>query len=188
MRGTALPSSIPHPHVPGWSRKAKVLPRHRPAPAGHRGLLPRPTRTLLLHQLQPHAGGLQELTNILPVLRSRGSCGLAAAYPVSSAHLSHLLSAARKHELKKPKPLPRASEAGCCYLTASAHSPAQTGDTKAGSFYSARLGLPRDNFTLGPTWSEPPPLQRCHRDHHRRLASAQLRRWCRTHLCLWWAV
>lgn len=49
MRGTALPSSIPHPHVPGWSGEAKVLPRHHPAPAGHRGLLPRLTRTLLLH-------------------------------------------------------------------------------------------------------------------------------------------
>lgn len=51
MRGTALPSSIPHTHVTGWSREAKVLPRHHPAPTGHCGPLPRLTQTLLLHQL-----------------------------------------------------------------------------------------------------------------------------------------
>lgn len=51
MRGTALPSSIPHTHVRGWSREAKVLRRCPPAPTGHRGHLPRLTLILLLHQL-----------------------------------------------------------------------------------------------------------------------------------------
>lgn len=123
-----------------------------------------------------------------PDARSRSSCGLAAAYPVLSAHLSCLLSAARKYELKKPKLIPQVSKAGCCYLTASAHSPAQTRDVKAGSFHSAGLSLPRDNFTLRPTWPEPPPCQRCRHVHQHCLAPAQLRRWGWIHLYLWWAA
>lgn len=46
---------------------------------------------------------------------------------------------------------------------------------------------PRGNFTLRPTRPEPSPCQRCHRVHHHRMASAQLRRWHWTHLYLWWA-
>lgn len=88
MRGTTLPSSIPRTHVTGWSREAKVLPRHPPAPTGHCGPLSRLTRTLLLHQLQPHSRWPSRAHKHPPAARSRGSCGLAAARPVSSAHLA----------------------------------------------------------------------------------------------------
>lgn len=53
-----------------------VLPRRPPAPTGHCGPpLPGLTRTLLLHQFQPHAGGLRELTDILPMLEAEVAVG-----------------------------------------------------------------------------------------------------------------
>lgn len=108
---------------------------------------------------------------------------------LSCQHISPAYSQLRENTSEKtPKLIPQVSEAGCCYLTASARSPAHSGDAKAASFDSAGLSLPRDSFMLRPTWLEPPPCQRCHRVQHHRLAPAQLRRWRWIRLCLWWAA
>lgn len=67
----SLLSSIPCTHVRGWSR------RQRSSPDITRVLetSPQLPQTLLIHQLLPHAGSLQDLTNILPKAEAEVAVG-----------------------------------------------------------------------------------------------------------------
>jgi len=182
MRGTA--PSLLHPTHPRYGLEQGGKGPAQTSPCGP---LPRLTQTLLLHQLQPHPDGLQELTNIHPTLEAEVAVGWQPPI-LYRQHISPTYSQLQENtSLKtvKTKADPPSERSRMLLSHSLCPQPSTDRGRKGWQFPLCWAQPPMDNVTLRVTCPEPPPCQRCHHVPHHRSAPAQPRRQCWPHLYLW---